>query len=80
MCLSARPQGLLTRQRKQLEGEGGGEAIRPTYCRTCQFRCESVKRVWWEYGGIGFSWECSVLEETQLLAHVVTQEIIEHFT
>ena len=39
-----------------------------------------MKRVWWEYGGIGFSWECSVLEETQLLAHVVTQEIIEHFT
>ena len=38
-----------------------------------------MKRVWWEYGGIGFSWECSVLEETQLLAHV-TQEIIEHFT
>ena len=32
--------------------------------------------VWWDR----FSWECSVLEETQLLAHVVAQEIIEHLT
>ena len=73
----------MTRQGKGEGGGGGGReggegAIRPTYCRTFPFRCESVERVWWEYGVIEFSWQrSSVLQETQLLAHV-TQEI-KHF-